>query len=204
MNVKWIFLYYLILSLFEFILMPLCIVSYQLMSDIRSGSLDIYLIRPMNYLQYQFFDKSGNLIMLFFLACISSILTETFPDSLNFYLTIYYFIVAAAILFELFALIGILAFTLENVLSIRDNMWNIIKLFSGALITLSLYPDFLKNIVDYLPFRYIYFVPINTLLGGARNPYFDFVMSFIWLLILFVAVKISWYLGIKNYSSQGG
>lgn len=203
-TIKWIFLYYVILAFFEFVTMPFCVIAYYLMSDVRDGALDIFLVRPFPYLIYRYLGQSSNLLTLILGSAILNIILGIYPWQLKFYVVIYYFCLSTILLFILFSFIGVCSFLVENVLTLRDNMWNIIKIFSGAIIPLSLYPKLLRDIVDYLPFKYIYYVPINSMISGNNVDYLDLYLSLIYLVVLATLLAIVWKVTIKNYSSQGG
>lgn len=198
---SWVLSYFIMVSLFEFIITPFCAVTYELMQDIKGGNLDMYLIRPFNYFLYRYVSRSKQLLMGICLILLYALYNNAF---LLFPIMIYFFMVSTLILFLLFAIFGILSFIVENVLTFRDNVWNIIKLFSGAIVPLSFYPKWLHPILNHLPFSYIYAKPITVLLSSNSNIPYDVIVSIFWLFCLGIVLHIVWKKALFHYSSQGG
>lgn len=196
-------MYYVVLSVYDVISMPFCTITYELMEDIRSGNLDMYIVKPLNYFYYRYFEKSNNILLLLIGLVILSIFNQRL-FSINFIANIFLFIVSTIIIFLLFAIIGVMSFIVENVLTFRDNLWNIVKICSGSILPLSMYPAAIQKIFSYTPFPYIYYLPISTCLIIPNNLSKICLIAALWVVILMIVLNISWKLAIKHYSSQGG
>ncbi|MBH1941607.1 ABC-2 family transporter protein [Mobilitalea sibirica] len=71
------------------------------------------------------------------------------------------------------------------------------------------YPGWLVGIADFLPFKYIYYWPIQFFLNKSPadniHTLFSIIsIQFIWILSLFVLYKIFWRNMIKKYCAVGG
>jgi ABC-2 type transport system permease protein len=88
--------------------------------------------------------------------------------------------------FELQFLIGVLAFYVTMNYQISWTLDLLIRLASGLIIPLDLYPPWVARSLDILPFKYLYFIPLKVYLG--RLPASD--------LILALLVGLAWWLAL--------
>lgn len=203
-DLKWIVIYYVIVGFMEFVTMPYCEIAYILMDDIKTGNLDIHLVRPINYLFYRFLSKT-HIFMIFVIGMIfwcfgNGIRVFTF----HFLMILYYYLISVLYIFIIFSIVGIVSFYFDNILSLRDNIWNLIKLFSGSIIPLSFYPEIFSVFLNYGPFQFIYYKPIMFSQNMLFPTGVDFLISFVWLLIGLILLILFWKVSIKQYVSQGG
>lgn len=199
---KWIIFYYVSSSLLDYLLTPFCKITYELMEDVRSGDLDIYLVRPFPYVLTKYFSNFKTVFTFLPIFILFLIVNNNF-SIISLLGSLLMLINATIILFFLFFLIGVFSFKFENILSFRDNMWNLIKLFSGSLLPIAFYPDFMQKVSNYLPFQCIYYKPIEWVLN-QNVVYFDLIVSCIWAILLFIVGKKAWDKAIRKYCSQGG
>lgn len=98
---------------------------------------------------------------------------------------------------------GITKTTVMNDLNINSVLLN---LFSGALVPLWFFPEPMKNLSVFLPFRYIVFEPIAVLLNtkSVVETAYVFVMQMFWLVFLFCAATAVWNRGRNKIMIQGG
>ena len=190
-DLQWLVFYSIIVSFTEFITMPYCEIAYNLMQDIHTGDLDMYIVKPIHYLCYRFISK----LHIFFLFVIVMMLLEI-VYKVNIFSVSYIYII--------FAMVGILSFKFENILTLRDNIWNIIRLLAGSILPLSYYPFNIEKILKFLPFEYIYYKPVIFTQNVALPTSFDFMISGLWLIIGVFLLMVIWNRSIRNYSSQGG
>lgn len=80
------------------------------------------------------------------------------------------------------------------------------NLFSGALVPIWFFPESLKKISIFLPFRYIVFEPLSILLN-KKNIYEILNILFLqilWIGILMCVVRVVWDRGRRKIMIQGG
>lgn len=203
-NLQWLIYYYIIVSFIEFITMPYCEITYDLMWDVSSGNLDMYLIRQMHYLRYKFFSKLHLLFLFMFMMVILEIIYNIDILSLQGVGILYFYCISVSYIFIIFALVGLLSFQFENVLTLRDNAWNIIRLLSGSILPLSYYPSGIERVLKFLPFGYIYYKPVIFTQNFLLPTGFDYIISFAWLVIGIIVLEVLWQKSICKYTSQGG
>ena len=203
-DLQWLVLYSIIVSFTEFITMPYCEIAYNLMQDIHTGDLDMYIVKPIHYLCYRFISK----LHIFFLFVIVMILLEIVYKvnifSFHNISILYFYIISVSYIYIIFAIVVILSFKFENILTLRDNIWNIIRLLAGSILPLSYYPFNIEKILKFLPFEYIYYKPVIFTQNVALPTSFDFIISGLWLIIGVILLMVFWNRSIRHYSSQGG
>ena len=207
-NETTIVLYYVFIAIIEFMINPFCVITFELYQDVRSGRIDIFFSKPISYLVAHFFNKFGNLIIgyIYYLILIFITFFWGSYSITNVILSFFATIIGCIILFSLFAIIGSMTFIYENVLTLRDNVWNVIKLLSGVLIPISFYPNGLRKIINFMPFRYIYSFPVEIILQTINKDtiIFNFFLSLCWMIILLGLLNLMWRKAIKYHTSQGG
>lgn len=144
-------------------------VTYEEWEIINTGKLNMYLTRPLSYPIYAYAQKAGefliNTVIRIFFVYLSVLCMRTFfwcehcsYTSGSFFTALFF---GFTIMVNLFQIIGHVTFWVENVLSLRDNLWNVIKIFSGSIFPIAMYPPILQKLCGFLPFQYIYYVPVS-------------------------------------------
>lgn len=110
-----------------------------------------------------------------------------------------------AIIFGLLqAIIGILAFWVVEIWPFAEMLDVVLHLFGGMLAPIALLPESVQKVTIFLPFRYIFYEPINIILGNQLYP-----LSVIWkqgicILVLYLIYRLVWRAGIRRYEGIGG
>ncbi|MBI3152780.1 MAG: ABC-2 family transporter protein [Chloroflexi bacterium] len=107
--------------------------------------------------------------------------------------------------FLLSAAITSLAFWTTRVYSIHEFYFALILLFSGQFVPLTLMPQVIQNITQYLPFQLLIYYPVQLILGklSAEQITQGYVMSFVWFGISLLFFNWVWRNGVKRYSAVG-
>ena len=206
--------YYFIFSVIEAALMTSSSVTYEEWEIINSGELNMYLTRPISYPVYAYAQKAGeflvNTVIGIFFVYLSALCMRVFFDvdivlthPAVFFIALFF---GFTIMVNLFQIIGHVTFWVENVLSLRDNLWNVIRIFSGAIFPVAMYPPILQKLCGILPFQYIYYVPVSIFQNKIRGQeMWDYlVFQMIWCFGLISLNAVLWMRGSKKYAGQGG
>ncbi|MGE3728464.1 MAG: ABC transporter permease [Candidatus Sericytochromatia bacterium] len=180
----------------------------NLAEDIRLGRISAYLIYPFgfwqfhacNFLAFELIQLLVSAITLVVVAAMNWV--EITPQPL-FQGLIFCFCVAL-FWFQINFMIGILAFWLEETWVLRVMMVTLTQFFSGALIPLELFPHWLRDILNYLPFPYLTWVPVKVLMGqytGDLSQAFVLIVS--WAALAFGCSTWLWLRGLKAYTAAG-
>ncbi|MFX0094833.1 MAG: ABC-2 family transporter protein [Candidatus Hodarchaeota archaeon] len=180
-------------------------VTDNLEEEIVTGKMVIYFVRPVpiysNHLAEYFSQLTINTILMGPIALVLlELLTPskvllTIPNLIFFTIIIF---LSGLCQFLLFFIIGLLAFWLERVWGIRMGFYWINSFLSGRLIPLYLFPVFLNDMVQILPFRFFTYELIMILLTPITVSVLEDILFLgLWLLLLTV---LAW--ALLNKGSQ--
>lgn len=185
-------------------------VDSHLEQRIRSGALLQHLIKPYRYITYALTESLA--------ARLLAITIEIIPITIIFLLFFSEYLVAgqwgtflisamlsAGINFFMSFMIGCLAFWF---VSIRSFAWSfnfLVALVGGAIVPIDLFPAWGKMLVDILPFKYLFFVPVQTYLGAYVGAELIWVllMQVLWLVIFVVGSVIMWRIAYRKFEGVG-
>lgn len=103
-------------------------------------------------------------------------------------------------------LIGLLAFWVHKVKNFFDFYQMAFSLFGGEMVPLALFPKLIQVLAIFLPFRYVYSLPLEIYFGGLSRSgiLLGFIVQIFWILIITLFLKFVWRHGLKQYSAFGG
>jgi ABC-2 type transport system permease protein len=103
------------------------------------------------------------------------------------------------------SLLGMMTFWTTRVGAVFELFFALELLLSGRLVPLTFLPVWVQQLVAYLPFQWMFYFPVETLVGGlpAEELLFGLGMQLAWILIGLVMVKLVWQLGIRKYTAVG-
>lgn len=187
-------------------------VIVEVNSKIRSGQISLDFIKPMNFKLYMFSDSIGKNLyqLLFFLVPVLVLSLLIFgiqiPQLSHFVLFILATIGGLFVNYFLCFCLGLLGFWFTQVWVLNRFLNDFIRLFSGALIPLWFFPSVFLTISEYLPFRFIYFVPISIFLGKYEisKCLILILEQLIWIVILYLLSEFIWKKAVHKLVVQGG
>ena len=180
-------------------------------AKVRSGSIGEELIRPVNFLIYNFFEYLGKCLFKFiFNALPLCVFFSLFKVSVNIHLAnIGFFCMAVMFAVSIFFLInmicGMLSFWFLSIGNLHIIIDSSITLFSGSIIPLWLIPEKFTFVYEILPFKYLYYYPISIILGlvNVQKIVRIFLYEIIWTAGLFVLAVFIYNKGIKKLQILG-
>lgn len=99
-----------------------------------------------------------------------------------------------------------LSFWITNIGGIRILFLFSISLFSGSVVPLWYFPKAIRMVADFLPLKYIYYVP-NLMLTGIQTIHEGLCyigLQFLWLTILIALSEVIWKMGNQKVVINGG
>ncbi|SES67308.1 ABC transporter permease [Anaerobranca gottschalkii] len=177
---------------------------------VSDGDIGLLLLKPISIIRIYFFESIGNsLYRLSIIAIPVFIITSIFfpirlllPNILAFsaiFILSYIFV----FIFEL--TIGILSFHTSSLWGIQSFKYAIITVLSGRFLPVTLYPEWAVRIINHLPFRIMYTIPIEQLLGKfSYNLAQILVYQLISIIFLFLIYNLLYKISIKKLMIQGG
>lgn len=180
--------------------------------EIREGKIDFYLARPFSYIEEILLRTfNSKIIFLVFLLPVVSIIyflsslhygvAPIHFFSLNFLIFCGLILAAATISIFLSLWIVMATFWLEGSNGLTHFRMIGITLFSGAMIPIKLMPNWLQQIVNWLPLKYLYAIPIEVIQGTYQiSPHDMLILAGTITAMLFIT-KIFWKNALIQYCS---
>jgi len=182
--------------------------------EIRDGTFSKHLLKPFSFPLYLISNNLGGKIFHFFSLYIpvTLLLAFTFrsqiilPSSYNILFFAISLIFAYFISFAISALTATAAFFWEQSLSLIHAHWMLVSTAGGYMLPLFLYPEWLQSIFNFLPFKYLYYIPaaIFTNKLNFQEAFSSLIYSLTWAISLNIMAYIFWKSGLKRYTSVGG
>ena len=187
-------------------------------NQIRNGEVKKFLIQPVVMQGCLLIQRIAHKLVYYLIAAL--------PFALVFFLCRDFFIegwpppnvlavfFASLILsfllgFYLECCIGLVGFWFLEVTSLTFIYMLMNFLLSGHMFPLELLPAEpfnIRQLVEYLPFKYLAYFPAAVFLGKIEGPelYRGLLAEIGWVLFFIVLSRILWHRGIKRYSGYGG
>lgn len=187
-------------------------------NDIRDGSIAMRLIKPLSYRKQLFFQGIGNLVISFFVFAIPFIIilfgcsffidiniNINFPSAIMLAISI---LLGGIISYFVSFLFGMILFLTINSFGMWQLRSALERILSGALIPISLFPNWLKVICDFVPFAQTRFVPICFAIGKYNDDVWGGILALgiqlAWIVGLAILSKLLWNRATKRIIVQGG
>ncbi len=179
---------------------------------IREGEILRELLNPISYFNYYFGIRIGELIestivgVLTFGIC-SILFGVLLPNGiLNFLFFIIIVFLAVIVVYFFELLIGMTAFYTNSIWGVEIFKRAVLSIFSGMIAPITLFPEFLQKIANFLPFKDCIYTPINIYFGELTNmEILQVIMKqYIWIVVLYIIAKIIFNKAIKNITVNGG
>ena len=191
-----------------------CGFEYRIGEDIKSGGLNKFIVRPVNYVFYCFFEFEGaKLLPLLLFSSISVVLigiaSRLFTFMLNgsgIALCALAVIGALLLNFLIYFCIAALAFWITEIVRLFSTFAIISVVLSGGVLPLDIFGERIARIAAFLPFSYTVQFPLTILNGrfSAAQIRQGFYMQLIWIALFACAAVRLWKAGLKRYTAIGG
>ncbi len=188
-------------------------VSWDWDEGIRTGSLSVKLLKPLNPIHDYFVLETLGWKLLIAAIIVPPIVViswlspdVTFGASLAEFIA---FIVCCllAILFNLFfaTCFGLLAFWTTQSRNFFGLMAGFGHFLSGFIAPLPMFPDEFQTVAALLPFRSTLGLPVEILMGRLtwQEIGSGLLITAVWALIFFVLYRFLWRHGLKRYEAVG-
>lgn len=197
----------------DFIFVPGYDIVFYIAAQVKSGEIQTDLLKPLDYQFYLFARSIGQTLFSAFLLGLPSLLVGYF--FLGFRLPInlatgLLFIASVSlgyiVLFLLSFLLGMMAIFTINIFSIAWAYNALVGLLSGQEIPLWLFPLFLSQVANLLPFKYVYSIPMSIYINKFSTIEIlnGFLMQIFWICLLLLASRLVWKRAYAKMIVQGG
>ena len=205
---------YLILATALFNFLELFVV-WDMSRSIQSGKIILDLLKPMSFRKYTFWSYSGSHVVQFVMTFIPTFIVVMIVThgAIHMGLNLVFFLVSTVLAlivnFSMEMIVATICLYTESTWGINIVKETIVLLLSGASIPLAFFPEAARKIVDLLPFRAVYDIPLTILLqkNGSTElsgllPMFGLQLA--WCLILYVAGTLFWNFSVRKITVNGG
>ena len=179
---------------------------------IREGYLSGQLLRPMHILHYDiaFFAGWKFVVVALWIPIAIALSLVFHPDLHPTGLEVAVFIVAiwgAYLVRSMFqGVMGMLNFWTTRGAAVFDLYMAIEMLLSGRLVPLQLMPEWVQTLADFLPFKWTFYFPIQSLVGdlSTQSLLLGLCAQALWIGIGLVLFHFAWRAAVRHFSAVGG
>jgi ABC-2 type transport system permease protein len=191
--------------------MNIVLTPYAWEGRIQRGHLSAELLRPLHPLHgdVSYFAGWKFAVILLWIP-IAVVLSLIFKPALDFgwlNVLVFFFAIWGAYLIRtmLLSLMGMITFWTTRVSAIFELVFAAELILSGRLVPMSLMPDWVQRLADFLPFQWTFGYPIEALVAGlsTRELFGGLGMQLLWIAIGIVCVRIVFTKGIRRFSAVG-
>lgn len=181
--------------------------------DIYEGSLSRYLLFPCSYFIFKYAQRLGGTtpaVLQVFVLGVLYLSILPFPEDVelgiqNVAMGCVSLASASLLFYSISWLLQLVAFWADNVWSLVVMMLFIGRLLGGAMIPLSMFPEWSQAWLTALPFKYLYGFPVDTIMGQVPASEWaqGLGISLVWIVVFGSASIGVWKRGMRNYSGVG-
>jgi len=177
-------------------------------NTIKMGTINTYLIRPLSIIPYLYSSSFGERslsIGLSIIMFIIGILINPPSSVFSVVLFLVFLVLAATISFAFNLIVGIFSFYSPEALNFAHVFESIIKVLSGAIAPLTLFPANIKAFALLSPFPGMVYTPIAALQSTELNAEVaqSLMVNSIWAIALVIFALTWWNRAIRNYDAIG-
>lgn len=183
-------------------------------SEIASGDLSNYLLKPISYLKFWFTrDLASKLLNFIFGIFEVSLLFLTLKPQIQLpasHLNLVAFVIALILAMLLYFFIAtsirFLAFwSPDNTWPLAFLAFILIEILAGGVFPLDILPSQLRFLLELTPFPYLLYFPIAIWLGKVSGLSLlqTVISSLAWVVLSFKLNRLIWQQGLKVYAAEG-
>lgn len=187
-------------------------VSSEIHDHIRQGSFSKFMVIPVNIEAYFVFMEIGVVGFYFFFDLIAVVMWK-YIFRIQFQFTHDLGILACAaamILLGLFFmvqlnyLLGIMTLKYQGIGTFLMIKNNLMELVTGTIVPLALFPDAIVEVMKYLPFYYVTYLPSMLLIGQcSQEAVKGLAIIMVWCIVIQAVIRVTWKKYIRKYDGAG-
>ncbi len=187
--------------------------EYDVNYDIKSGSLDRYLVKPVGYFGYRLFAFLGDkAVLTVVMGAVLAAAVAVMTGVLGFAVTpvaVTLFVAALLIAFVLnfliFWCVGLIGFWLTEIGFLFEAVRIVIIAAAGGIFPLAVFGPGGERVLGFLPFRFTIQFPTELLCGriDAADILPAFAVACVWILALGTLCQFIWARGIRRFAAVG-
>jgi len=179
--------------------------------DIYTGGLNRYLLFPAHYLPFKYAQRLGALgpgVLQFVLFGAVAYLWLGLDMHVTFAgaaMALSCVVVASFLYFVVDLVIHLIAFWADNVWSLDVGKWFLISILGGYMLPLSVFPEGVQRVLEVLPFRVFFDLPVRVFLGelGPLEWARGMGLALGWCAVFAALGRLLWWRGRLQYTGIG-
>lgn len=186
--------------------------AWNIVDEIHSGKIVNFLVKPVSFMKAHAATYLGKVVIRALTVIPAVILAFYYLNidfsriqALHIWAFLPLFILGIFLQISTVVTLGILSFPLQRSSGAIFSFQTIILLTGGKMLPLALFPDWMESFFKLLPFHFLNFTPISTLLGEAT--YFSYSINLLmvtgWLGLAAALLWLLWRRGMKTYEGFG-
>lgn len=188
-------------------------VEDRIIQSVRKGNVAIDMIKPINVFGMYLAEDLGGIAVSICQNAVPVLIISSFviqvptPSSaLNLILFLISVVFSYLINWLIAASFSMLSFFLISMGPLRQVKINLIRILSGSIIPLWFFPDSIQMVLKYLPFMYLYQLPLSIYIGKwkLQDILSQLGLQIVWIVILYLVFKLVQKKVISNVLVQGG
>lgn len=187
--------------------------EWYISNQVRTGAIDTDLMKPLDFHIHMLARSAGEMMFSLSVLALPSFvigyylfhlrLPEDMTTTLLFGVSLVF---SFLVFFHIGFLLGILSVITLDIRSIAWAYYSMVSFFSGQIVPLWLFPDFLRKISEALPFQAVYYIPMSIYikrLSGSTALQAVGLQVF-WALVLAWLARWAWSRVHVRLTVQGG
>lgn len=183
-----------------------------IMEQVRKGTIEMDVLKPMDFQFYMFAKNIGQLTVRFLLLVLPSLVVAYFlfalqlPSPVQFIGFLASLLLAVVVSFMLNYMLGLLSMVTMNIRNINWGYNAVLRFFSGQMVPLWIFPGVLGIFGNLLPFRCIYAIPISIYIGGytGQTLWQALGVQLLWVILLYIGARLLMNRVFQKIMIQGG
>lgn len=176
--------------------------------NIKSGAISSYLLQPTHTVPYLFFRYTGTRgvgIVFSVIFILVGVVMSPPRSFLAVGLFLLVLVFSLAISTAQSTMVASLAFWITEAKGIKNVVNHVTRIFGGALIPFSFFPESYRQFVVFNPFASYAHLPTTVIQSGFIDSYLwiQIGVAFLWCVILTLLSRLIWNRGLKNYEAVG-
>ena len=171
-----------------------------IMEQVRKGTIEMDIMKPIDFQFYMFAKNMGSIAVRFLFLVSPSLIAAFFLFSLELPKWPAFFCFICSL---------ICSVIVSFFLNIRNINWGynaLLRFFSGQMVPLWIFPGVLGIISDFLPFRCIYAIPMSIYIGNyaGMDMLVALAVQFTWIFVLWLTSRLLMKQVFARVMIQGG
>jgi len=188
------------------------VTSFEMIMQIRQGFMNQYIVKPISFFSYNLMNFIGTNILYYIPYTILIIALPIIFSDLIFinFIQIPFFILAVImsiyLSYSIYFFMVCFAFWFGEVRALLASYNIAMFVLAGQIVPLTFFPESYINIINYTPFPYLIYFPVETAMLQEFYFYQWFILfckGILWCIFMRLLSGILYSIGIRRYEAYG-